>query len=241
LKEAGEILGQKKAITPLWIVALFVSLAEVTTGAAVTQTTGGIQIALTVFVITFPIIIASAFFITLWRKNYVLYSPKEFGQQINVKEYVEAMQREPMLANHFSLNQDLQRSTEQVSGATDKTVETLIEQIDLNGLLCLYVFSLVHKTMLPLNIEDLTSSIGFDYAWGILTTTTAIGLIDYTSSKGIVNIIYIDENLKNSLRAQIDKRINEANESDFKRTGITKEEYLNSIKNKITDIEQYYG
>ena len=82
------------AITPLWIIALFVSLTELILGVAVTQTTGGIQIALTVFVIAFPTLIAAAFFGTLWLKNYVLYSPGDFIPP-SVKEYVEAMQREP--------------------------------------------------------------------------------------------------------------------------------------------------
>jgi hypothetical protein len=85
----------RKAITPLWVVALFVSLTETVLGIAVTQTQGGIQIALTVFVLVFPILIAVLFFAILFYRPYVFYPPTEFGSQTNVRDYVEAMQRTP--------------------------------------------------------------------------------------------------------------------------------------------------
>jgi len=52
---------------------------------------GGIQIALTVFVLSFPVLIAVSFFSILWYKPYVFYSPSEFGVQTKVSEYVEAI------------------------------------------------------------------------------------------------------------------------------------------------------
>ncbi|MGK7894367.1 MAG: hypothetical protein AB4372_12280 [Xenococcus sp. (in: cyanobacteria)] len=79
--------------SPLWVISLFVSLTEVVTGIAVIQATGGIQIALTAFVILFPLLIATIFFLILWFKPYVFYPPKEFGKNINVTQFVEAMQR----------------------------------------------------------------------------------------------------------------------------------------------------
>lgn len=79
--------------SPLWVISLFVSLTEVVTGVAVIQATGVIQIALTVFVIVFPLLIAGIFFLILWYKPYVFYPPKEFGQNTNVGQFVEAMQR----------------------------------------------------------------------------------------------------------------------------------------------------
>lgn len=56
------------AMTPLWVISLFLSLTEVVLGVAATQTTGKVQIALVAFVIAFPIAVASAFFITLWSR-----------------------------------------------------------------------------------------------------------------------------------------------------------------------------
>lgn len=81
-----------RSLTPLWVISLFVSLTEAVLGIGVIQTNGAIQIALTVFVIVFPLLVAGGFFTVLWNKPYVFYSPTEYGQQ-NVREYVEAMQR----------------------------------------------------------------------------------------------------------------------------------------------------
>ena len=240
MREARQILGPKKAITPLGIVGLVLSLIEVTLIAAITQTTGGIQVALTAFTIAFTTMIALGFFVMLWRKNYVLYSPEDFGKP-TPKDFVEAMQRQPALSAHFSLNQDLRQSNERESKAMHSIVETFIERMDLNGLLCLYAFSLAHESMLPLDMDELGSTIGFDYAWGILTATTATGLIDYTSSSKVVNVIYMDEKLRDGLEAEVKRRANEADESDFSGLGVTKEVYLESIQNKINDLEQYRG
>jgi hypothetical protein len=95
---------ERKTITPLWIVASFVSLTEAVLGIAVIQTQGGIQIALTAFLITFPVLIAGLFFTILYLKPFVFYSPKEFGEQTSVRDYVEAMQRQPVLDNKIYQN-----------------------------------------------------------------------------------------------------------------------------------------
>ncbi len=81
----------RSSMTPLWVISLFVSLSEVVTGFAVTQATGSIQVALTVFVVTFPVLVGAAFFAILWKKPYVFYPPTEFGTPTNVSEYVRAL------------------------------------------------------------------------------------------------------------------------------------------------------
>jgi CheY-like chemotaxis protein len=88
----SEKSSSTKSATPLWVISLFVSLTEVITGVAATQITGNLQEALIVFVIAFPLFIASAFFIILWHKPYVFYPPTEF-KGVDVNEFVEAMQR----------------------------------------------------------------------------------------------------------------------------------------------------
>jgi hypothetical protein len=80
----------QKTLTPLWIVSIFVTFTESVLGIALTQASGGIQIALTTFVIIFPLLIASAFFITLWFKPFVFYPPKEF-ENVDVEKFVGAM------------------------------------------------------------------------------------------------------------------------------------------------------
>ena len=93
MNEVVKRMTQKRVMTPLWIIALFVSLSETVLGVAVTQTTGGIQVALTTFVIGFPVLVAAAFFAILWDRPYVLYPPTEYGGGTDVTGFVEAMQR----------------------------------------------------------------------------------------------------------------------------------------------------
>lgn len=102
--------GEKKAITPLWIVASFVSFTEALVGVAVIQTRGTVQIALTAFLIIFSILIVGLFFTILYRKPFVFYSPKEYGEGTTVRDYVEAMQRRPMPDNYQNI-QDAVRAT----------------------------------------------------------------------------------------------------------------------------------
>jgi hypothetical protein len=77
-------------ITPLWIVATFVTLTETVLGVAVTQVTGGVQVALTCFVIIFAVLVASAFFAILWSRPYVFYSPSEYGET-DPRGFIDAM------------------------------------------------------------------------------------------------------------------------------------------------------
>lgn len=83
-------IGEKK-LTPLWIIGLFIYLTEIVSGIAATQVTGTVQIAFAAFAIGFPILVAFAFFLILWRRPYVLYSPTEYGQTTDVTMYVKAI------------------------------------------------------------------------------------------------------------------------------------------------------
>jgi hypothetical protein len=80
-------------VTPLWIVAAFVTLTEVVLGYAITQVRGGVQVALTVFVIAFALLVACAFFLILWNRPYVFYPPSEYGS-IDPKAFVSALRPE---------------------------------------------------------------------------------------------------------------------------------------------------
>jgi tetratricopeptide (TPR) repeat protein len=81
-----------KLMTPLLLVAGFLSLTELIVGAAATQVSGVPQNVLIVFVCIFPMLVAGAFFYTLWHKPFVFYPPSDFGATQNVGEYVQAMQ-----------------------------------------------------------------------------------------------------------------------------------------------------
>ncbi len=80
----------RRQLTPLWIISLFVSLSETVLGIGAAKTEGGIQTALTVFVIAFPVLVATAFFLILWNRPYVFYSPGEYGH-VDVQKYVSAL------------------------------------------------------------------------------------------------------------------------------------------------------
>src|SRR4051812_47083669 len=82
--------NKKQLLTPLWIISLFVTLTEAVLGVAVMRTTGGIQVALTVFVLAFPLLVAGAFFLILWTRPWVFYSPSEYGR-VDVAQYVNVL------------------------------------------------------------------------------------------------------------------------------------------------------
>jgi hypothetical protein len=84
--------SKERRLTPLWIVSLFVSFTELVLGTAVTQTMGGVQVALAAFVIFFPLLVASAFFAILWSRPWVFYSPSEYGG-IDPAMFVETLAR----------------------------------------------------------------------------------------------------------------------------------------------------
>jgi len=77
-------------LTPLWVISLFLSLTEMTLGVVATKTLGSVQIALTCFVIGFPILVAIAFFSVLWCKPYAFYPPSAYGQT-KIKDFVDAL------------------------------------------------------------------------------------------------------------------------------------------------------
>jgi hypothetical protein len=240
-----QLLREKKAVTPLWIVALFVSLTELVLGAAVTQTTGGIQIGLTVFVIAFPTLVAASFFVTLWYKPYVFYPPTEFGHQTNVAEYVEAMQRKPTLLKQAASVLDEALPTEKEAQVAEKIVDTFLVRLPTNGLIFLYAYSLAYSKKVPLDIKSLCAKVGpadDGYAWAVLTTTSATGLIAFTVVKGsnpdIVNVTEMNQKLRLELGPALAKRMDTFDEKKFE--GITRESYIAYIRDSMAKIERYF-
>jgi hypothetical protein len=77
-------------ITPLWIIATFVTFTETVLGYAVTKVAGGVQITLTIFVMLFAVAVAGAFFAILWNRPYVFYAPSEYGS-VDPQKFIHAM------------------------------------------------------------------------------------------------------------------------------------------------------
>lgn len=101
MNDQKESVFSKFATSPLGIISMFVALVESVLAVAVFKTTGGIQIALTTFVLGFPLLIGAAFFYILWNRPYVLYGPGEYSDQTKVGEFVEAMQAKVEIRNEI--------------------------------------------------------------------------------------------------------------------------------------------
>jgi hypothetical protein len=130
---------KKTALNPLWIISIFFSFTEIVLGLAVFNTQGGIQIALTTFVIAFPIFIATMFFIILWNRPKHLYAPtdyqsdKSFLDSFNPIETANNLiqQIEETVKNIFNSEKVIQelkggRKTEDV---LHETAETVVKKI----------------------------------------------------------------------------------------------------------------
>jgi hypothetical protein len=103
------IQNPSQRITPLWIVAAFLSLTEVTLGYALTRVEGGIQLALTVFVISFALLVAGAFFLILWNRPYVFYAPSEYGD-VDPKHFMSAIRDAPLVLDQLQLAKSVEEN-----------------------------------------------------------------------------------------------------------------------------------
>jgi hypothetical protein len=113
----------RRGLSPLWIIAIFLSFSETILGIAVTQTSGGIRVALTVFVIVFPAIVCGVFFLILWNRPYVFYPPAEFSGDVGVQAYVEAMHyRGAAQIPQFVDSRTVYQKLSTAAGSTDTTV-----------------------------------------------------------------------------------------------------------------------
>src|SRR5215211_4279556 len=125
-----------RVITPLWIIFLFVSFTEIVLGFAVLKTTGGIQVALTCFVIGFPLLVAGAFFYLLIFRPENIFSPGEFRSD---EGYTEA--RRIVYSSRSAATQ----------GDPDTKIEQKITQLLTSGQFA--------KRISPLQGEELTEAL----------------------------------------------------------------------------------
>lgn len=81
----------KRQMTPLVLIAAFLSLTEVVAVYTLLNTQGNIQFILTVFIVSFPVLVAIAFFYLLAFRNHVLFAPQEYPANGGVTTFVQAM------------------------------------------------------------------------------------------------------------------------------------------------------
>ena len=87
-------------ITPLGVIASFLTLAEGFVTLASTAVSGWHQTALIIFAVSFPLIVSIAFFAILWNRPWVLYPPSEYGQHVDAPSFINAI-RQPAFPEEF--------------------------------------------------------------------------------------------------------------------------------------------
>ena len=87
---------KQQLITPLTVISAFLALVEVALSSTLSKLSGSVQTELTYFTIIFPLLVCIAFFYTLWFRPYVFYPPSEFGKDVGVDEYRNAMTSHPI-------------------------------------------------------------------------------------------------------------------------------------------------
>ena len=114
-----------KTINPLWIIFMFFSFTEMALGVVTFNTTGGIQVALTVFVIGFPLLVVIGFFIVLWSRPEHLYAPKDFSDDDKFLQGLESSRsaRESLV----KLQEKIKKQTE--SKVTEKDLDKFRQEI----------------------------------------------------------------------------------------------------------------
>lgn len=188
-----------------------------------------------------PLLIAGFFFGILWYKPYVFYPPAEFSR-VNVKEYVEAMQLRPISFEQFSEKQITQPPSEEEEKAATGIVDTFIRRMPPSGWVLLYSCSIAYSKKISFNLRELAStlkSFEYEFAWGFLVSTKASGLIDVRISKNILNVIHMNEELRQIISTGIKEWM--VNEQTYK--GLSdenREEFKKKLQSVVNSLEDYF-
>ena len=124
---------QPRVMNPLWIISLFLSLAEVVAGIAMTQAAGGVQVGLVIFVVAFPVAVAAAFFAVVWFRPHHLYAPMDYRSRVNPDEFARALsiQRRNVEIMETSIRQSVENVVPALSklGVTDEEARKLLAPV----------------------------------------------------------------------------------------------------------------
>jgi len=122
--------------TPLGIIAAFLALTEAVAGIAATQVSGEVQVALTTFVISFPILIAIAFFLILWNRPYVFYAPTEYGN-VDPKHFMSAIRDAPMVVGQVELARSLEQNPHDIE-ARFSLIDAMADDVECQCVILMY-------------------------------------------------------------------------------------------------------
>lgn len=115
-----------RVMNPLWIISLFLGLAQATVGVAATQAAGWVQGLLAIFAVVFPSAVAAAFFVILWKKPYILYAPRDYPDQPSLEDFRAQTEYTATVSSAS------ERSMENIEAAIRSAFETVvIPQLDM--------------------------------------------------------------------------------------------------------------
>lgn len=80
--------------SPLWIIALFITLSEMMAGTAAIATTGSTQLIFALFAVVFPLLVLGTFIRLLIRYPAHLYGPWQYTSEVGIETYAEALSRQ---------------------------------------------------------------------------------------------------------------------------------------------------
>lgn len=148
-----------------------------------------------------------------------------------------------VLLKQYSERQNVQPLNKEEEKAASEIADVFLERIALMGLFFLYAYSIAHTKNKPLNMVELSSILEFpsdDYAAGVLTATSAAGLINYKATAGVVNITGVNERILHLLSIVVDKRTIEVDAARLSDDHIGKEEFIQWLSKLKQKIERYF-
>lgn len=131
----------KNRLTPLSIIAIFASLAEISASIVLVQLPDALQGTLIYFVMGFPLVLILLFFITLWKDPSTLYSPIEYKNEENfvllrnkIIQIKEKINEDDSLSKDKKneLTQDIEIAVDELEEITDTSKSISIK---INGVI----------------------------------------------------------------------------------------------------------
>ncbi len=118
--------------SPLWIIALFIALSEITAGIAAIATDGTTRFIFAIFTVTFPLIVLAVFIWLLVRHPANLYGPWQYSEGVGVEAYAAALNRQrrtTSLVYRHAASEAVALASSRESGASDSGSAVSVERV----------------------------------------------------------------------------------------------------------------
>ena len=148
-----------------------------------------------------------------------------------------------IMLRQYSERQEGQIPDQDERRAAGEIVDSFVAKISMSGIYILYSCALAYTKKVPFDLEDLSQTIDHlqrSYAQGFLIATDSAGLLTFNESKGLYNIIDMNERLRESLLQEFNSRL-AGIDKDENWTGVLeKEQYKNMAREKLSKIDKYF-